>query len=229
MGGATGSRDDHSSVASTMMRKKRPLLASDLVRELQSDEEFVRRQAEKGAAIARREKERLDAEAAILADLRSAGVDVRTVWDLVNAKEDDPRAVPVLLRHLDGDYPRNVLVGIARALATPHAKAAWSTLLSRFATTSALDEPELKDALACALAATAGDDQLSEVVGLIKNAIHGEARLFLLRLLARKDRPDLLDVLIWARDDVELKKEAKYLLRLCKHGERKTVRRSSVS
>jgi len=41
------------------------------------------------------------AEQPIVADLRQAGVEVSSVWDLVNTSQPYPAALPVLLEHLE--------------------------------------------------------------------------------------------------------------------------------
>ena len=47
--------------------------------------------------------------------LREVGVSVTSVWDLVNTREPYPNALPVLIKHLTGDYHPKVLANIARA------------------------------------------------------------------------------------------------------------------
>src|SRR6266540_6440176 len=70
-----------------------------------------------------------EAEKPIVEDLRRAGVDVSSVWDLVNTSVPYPDALPVLLEHLQrGGYPDKVMEGLATALAVRPASFAWENL-----------------------------------------------------------------------------------------------------
>src|SRR5262249_10106439 len=51
-----------------------------------------------------------EAEQPIVEDLRRAALRVDSVWDLVNTAEPYPRALPILLNHLErGGYPDKVM------------------------------------------------------------------------------------------------------------------------
>jgi len=67
-----------------------------------------------------------------LAELREVGLDVKSVWDLINAPARYEQAIPVLLQHLRLPYSDRIREGIARALAVPDARHAWPTLVAEF-------------------------------------------------------------------------------------------------
>jgi hypothetical protein len=50
-------------------------------------------------------KEYASAETPVVADLRAAGINVESVWDLVNDKDTYAPALPILLNHLQRSYP----------------------------------------------------------------------------------------------------------------------------
>jgi hypothetical protein len=75
--------------------------AAELLARLGNDPEY---QGKAQAAEARRQvrvQELRTAECPIVADLQSAGVQVESVWDLVNTSEPYPAALPMLVEHLE--------------------------------------------------------------------------------------------------------------------------------
>ena len=58
------------------------------------------------------------AERPIVEDLVAVELDVSSVWDPVNSSKPYPRALPVLVEHLErGGYPDRVMESLGRALA----------------------------------------------------------------------------------------------------------------
>lgn len=104
------------------MKKKNPITVSEALGRLQSDPEYMRMKAEREKALAQREAELSLVEAPLIADLASVGVNVHSVYDLVNTASPYGHAIPVLLDHLRRQYPDVIREGIARALAVRQAK-----------------------------------------------------------------------------------------------------------
>jgi len=96
--------------------------AAELLAELQADPDFNNRKKARDAAFLQREREHALAEAPIVEELRSVGVSVNSIWELVNSLNAYPQSLPILLKHLQGNYPDAVRDGIARAMAVPDAK-----------------------------------------------------------------------------------------------------------
>ena len=87
--------------------------AAEVQRELQArldnDPEFAREMAARDAERQERVQRLRLAEQPIVKDLRDAGYEVSSVWDLVNTSVPYPDALPVLLAHLQrGGYPDRV-------------------------------------------------------------------------------------------------------------------------
>ena len=55
-------------------------------------------------------------DARVVEELRSVGLEVSSVFDLVNTSERLPRAIPILVRLLSEPMETNVKEGIVRAL-----------------------------------------------------------------------------------------------------------------
>lgn len=91
-----------------MTRKRQdrgPISAEDLFAELEDDpmyQEKLRRQDEE---LSRRREEWRRAEAPLVEELRAAGFEVESAWDLVNTATPYPAALPSLLEHLERPYP----------------------------------------------------------------------------------------------------------------------------
>src|SRR5262245_15571778 len=92
------------------------------------------------------------AEQPLVEELRESGFQINSVWEFVNTSESRDDALPILVDHLFRPYPAAVREGIARALAVPEARFAFSALKQLY-----LDEQEkrVKDGLALAIAAVA--------------------------------------------------------------------------
>lgn len=139
----------------------------------------------------------------VINDLRSVGVSVTSISDLICTSVPYPSAVPVLLHHLTQPYSDAVKEGIARALAVPHplVQDAWPLLIDEYRRApSGLgfltngDSRQLplraKDGLACALAAAVTEKTLGDLIALAKDPTHGPSRLLLLSPLKRRRNRD---------------------------------------
>jgi len=93
---------------------KKKISAAELVATLNADAALVARRAQGERERLQREAESRAAEEPLVRDLRTAGYEVESVWDL-NSTAAYPEALPVLLEHLARPYPAVVREGIARA------------------------------------------------------------------------------------------------------------------
>jgi hypothetical protein len=150
------------------------------------------------------------AEAPLVEELREAGFEVDSAWDLVNTATPYPAALPILLAHLGRSYPDRVREGIARALAVRDAKFGWVTLVRLYREEEA--GTDAKDGLAVALAAASDDEVLDEVISLARDRAHGGSRLLLLRGLKRARVAEARGALEEFADDPVLGQEARALL-----------------
>lgn len=187
-------------------KKRTRKTAAQLMAELESDPEWVAARDREAEERARRVAMLREAQEPLVADLRAAGVELDSVWDLVNTSQPYPQALPILIDHLHRSYPDRVREGIARALAVPDAGHAWITLRRLYDDEGA--GSGTKDGLAAALAATATDDRIDEVIELLADAEHGESRLLLLQALEHLDGDVAESVLRDLESDPALGREA---------------------
>jgi len=177
-----------------MMNKRAPKTAAQLAAELEANPDFVARREARQKAKAQSAAARRIEEEPILHDLREAGTDVSSVWDLVNTAEPYPAALPILVAHLLRPYSDPVKEGIARALAVPDARFAWPVLVREYRTSAEGLDPHTRlgarSGLAAALAATATDDVMGELIDLASDPRLGDSRLLLLRGIRRSRTPE---------------------------------------
>lgn len=194
------------------MNRKSKITASELMAQLKSDPRFVTNQRAKEEQRLRREEEFRKAEGPIVAELRHVGFAVQSAWDLVNTPASYPKAVPVLLAHLQREYPGPIREGLARALAVPEGRSGWDQLVHLYANEI---EPRVKDGLAVALAGSVDESVLDQLIDLAKDTRHGPSRLLLLRALERAANSNARAhaTLGELASDPDLKKEIAFILR----------------
>ena len=95
---------------------------------LEADPEYVARGDKEEQERQRQVAQWRRAEAPLVEELRESGFEVDSAWDLVNTSTPYPRALPILVKHLERPYPDRVREGIARALAVGDAQFVGSIL-----------------------------------------------------------------------------------------------------
>jgi hypothetical protein len=211
------------------MTKRKRQTTAEFLAELQRDPDYVDRIQKRDARIAHTEQELNRAEASLVQDLRAAGANIESVWDLVNSKRRYPSLIPTLLSHLQREYPERIREGIARALAVPDARVGWNNLVQAFMAESGPVDPvvgvnEMKWSLHLAIAAAADVSVIDELIGLVVDRRrHGPHRSFFIDALARLRDPRARAALDELKNDPDLVDAFKRLAK--KQGDRK--RRSS--
>jgi HEAT repeat protein len=135
--------------------------------------------------------------------LAAIGVDVASVYDLVNRDRPYPEAVPVLIGLLQtGLSEVRTLEGVVRALGVREARGhAASPLITLFETTS-VGGWTLKWAIGNALYTVARADDVPALLKLLRQAHHGRGREMLVPAIARFDSAETRRaVLELLRDD----------------------------
>jgi len=185
--------------------------AANLMARLEADPAFQRKKAEREAALDEKRKVLGAAEAPIVSDLLAVGVDVNSVWDLVNTAVPYPNALPVLMGHLErGGYPDRVMEGLGRALAVGPASVYWQRLRELYVRARGVDE---KDGLAVALAASATVEHLDDLIDILGDGSWGSDRIYFLRTVLRVGGARGREVVASLTDDPILGKEASALVR----------------
>lgn len=179
--------------------------------QLAQDEEYQAKAAAVEAEMQTRREELRRAERVIVADLHAVGVEVQSVWDLVNTSQPYPLALPVLLDHLQrGGYPDRVMESLGRAVAVKPAVSFWGTLRGLYLKAEGRGEEE---GLAVALAASATAEHLDALIALLDETSRGSTRIHFLRPIKRVGGKRGLELLTSLQDDPLFGKEASALLK----------------
>jgi hypothetical protein len=156
-----------------------PTSATEFMVQLEQDEGYQRRKATRRAEVEVMARELGLAEEPIVAALKRAGVQVDSVWDLVNTSAPYPLALPVLMQHLEqGGYPERVMESLGRALAVKPAVVYWDRIKELYL---APRDPGEEDGAAVALAACATSAQFDDLIGFFSLSERGESRIYFIR------------------------------------------------
>jgi HEAT repeat protein len=204
------------------MKRRRPRTADEVLSELEANPEWVAARAREDAELQREQAELERAEAPLVADLRAAGFAVDSAYDFIKVRTPYPKAIPILLEHLQRPYPGVVREGIARALAMPQAKYAHDLIVQLWRA-----EPEgyqtAKHGLAAAVAATGYPEHLDELIELVRDVRLGPTRAYLLLALEKSKEPRAWATILALGTDPEIGQAAQ--LSMEKRRRRKSGRR----
>ena len=198
------------------MKRRSWMTAEELLNKLAGDPEYQARVKERDRRI-EEETRKLRAETAtLLSELRDVGIDVESVWDLINTSEDYSVVYPILARHLREQYAERNLEGIARSLTRPDAlEAAWGALRDRFIENGGKTPEGFGFALGNALGEIMDESVLPDVLELVTERAYGTNREVMVHYLVEyRDRPDVRRVLESLADDPDVAEKAKRALTL---------------
>ena len=198
--------------------------AEEFLKELSKNKKY-QEEKKKREANFKEFEERLNAdEVSLIFDLKSIGIHIDSVWDLVNSSSPYQEAIPILLKHLQMEHHPRTLEGIARSLAVPEALKfdnVWKIIFDLFLKADpdeSIDSPEergFKDGLAVAISVLYNESQIKDVLSLIQDKSHGKSRGLLVDGLKKfRDRPEIIELLkTIQKKDKLLKKCATEVLR----------------
>lgn len=201
-----------------MKKLKGGMTAEEAMAILQADPQWVAERAKQDEEHQRRVEAMRQEEAPVVVDLQAAGFAVvDSAWDLRDLGVPYPKALPILLDHLQRSYSDDVRALLASMLSVPEARSFWSELLRLYR-----DErgEQTKDALANVIAAIADESRLGEVISLVRDQKNGSSRLLLLCVLERSADRRARATLMELGTDPELRKEIRVILRRLKRPRR---------
>ena len=139
----------------------------------------------------------------VAAELCAVGVNVSSVYDLVNSKKRYREAIPVLVRLLDEVSDESIREGIVRALTTKDARGvADSALLREFRKPSA--GKLFRWAVGNALSVVASDKDFDEIAKLVTDPSFGKAREMLAVALGNMKSPRASELAVQLLEDDEM-------------------------
>ncbi|OYN98165.1 hypothetical protein CGZ95_13275 [Enemella evansiae] len=195
--------------------RRGPISATELMAELANDPGYQRAIQQQDAEFQAMDEALARAEQPILADLHEAGIEVESVWDLVNTSDPYPAALPVLMNHFErGGYPERVMESLGRALAVEPSVVYWERLKTRWLKAR---DPGEEDGAAAALAACATRDQFEDLVEFLSVEEGGETRIYFIRPILKVGGNRGREVVEALRSSPVFGKEATALLKARKN------------
>jgi hypothetical protein len=192
-------------------RKRQPLSATEFMAQLQKDQEYQREKEGFDADVQQRASVLRAAERPIVAALDGVGVQVDSVWDLVNTSEPYPTALPILVQHLEhGGYPDRVMESLGRALAVKPAVVYWDRLKAVYLSPRNSGE---EDGAAVALAGCATEAQFDDMVGFLSLSERGDSRIYFIRPILKTGGQRGREIVKSLRSDPTFGREARALLK----------------
>jgi hypothetical protein len=182
---------------------KGPITAEEAMRHLNADPDYrakVERLNAEHAADMERHRRSIEE---LRRDLAAVGVEVDTIWDLVNAKRVPAAAGPVLAAHLlQRDYGDAEADAIARALSGTRPAEYWALLVDAY---KSEQRQRAKDGLAIAVSGALTHAHLDEYLTLIRDRSLGRSRILLLHPITRLREDWVDDFLNELINDLDLK------------------------
>ncbi|MBK8726816.1 MAG: hypothetical protein IPL96_12425 [Holophagaceae bacterium] len=191
------------------------MTASDLMARLENDPEWVKQRNERERIHAEKVALNLAAEKPLVDALRDVGLNIGSLNDLIQLEKPYPEAIPVLMEYMDREHSDHVRGCIALALAVPEAIGEWRKIKTAFLNdpNPTTDFSRTKWQWALALAASADDSVLGEVIELILDKNTGRDRAPLLQALLRSKDPRARAVLKELEKDPVIGADAKKALK----------------
>lgn len=134
------------------------------------------------------------AEEPLVQALNVTGLDITSVWDLVNTRVRYDAALPVLAEHLERDYPPEIQEGIARAMAVYEAQPWREDFIRLIRNRPSMPEGKrdgFRDGLAVAIGNTTNFDNIWETIELLRDPSLGSSRILIVHVFGKTKDADV--------------------------------------
>jgi len=170
--------------------------------ELQKDPQYVARMRQQEQQQRLNAENYLRAAEPVLKDLKAHGFQVHTIGELRHGRSKYRAAVPILLHWLSRMSNPQVKEDIVRTLSVPWAKPdAAPVLIEEF---RKVENDQIRWAIANGLAVVADDAVFEELVQLLHDKGHGQAREMLALALGNMQDPRAVTILVDLLDDAQV-------------------------
>lgn len=140
-------------------------------------------------------------ETELIEDLKNVGVEVSSVWDLVNGPNNYNQAESVLIKHLKATKECRFKEGIVRSLSVKSFKNAVRPLLDEFKNSK---DESYKWAVGNTLSIIASKESLNELIQIMDDHRHGRSRQMIAEALGRIGDKKSVPVLLRALEDDDI-------------------------
>jgi hypothetical protein len=148
-------------------------------------------------------------------ELAEVGIKISNIYDLVNTKSKYPKAIPILIKHLQLNYSDKIKEGIVRALTVPEAKGLIVPLLIKEYLQLPNDKENLKWVIGNAVNVTITKSEVADIFPIVLNKENGLSRQMFVAALGKVKADSVKDVLLRLvnDDDRVIRDEAKKTLK----------------
>lgn len=180
------------------------ITADELQEQLLQDKEYQKWLKEKEKVRIALEAAYTEDEKPLVEDLKKAGLNITSSWDLVNTKSRYKPAIPILLEHLPRPYHLKNKEGIVRALAVKEAIGKASPVLIAEYNRTPKDKMPLRWAIGNTIYITITDDDVESILPIVRDKTNGMSRQMFVAALGKVKAEKAEEVLIQLLDDEEV-------------------------
>jgi HEAT repeat protein len=135
----------------------------------------------------------------LIEEIKTNGILIHSIWDLVNTRERYPEIIEILISHLEKPHHESVMEGIVRALAVKDAKGKASNKLIKLYNSLPKTDSSLHWAIGNTVSLVITQNDLDDVITILKDKQNGDSRqMFILgitKLKSDKIEPLLIELL----------------------------------
>jgi len=197
-----------------MKKRKGAITAEEFLRKLEHDKDYQERKKKREAEFEIIKKNRDQAQAPLVADIRKLGFDISSVYDFVNSANSYPTAIPILVYYLQNDLISEPVIeeGIIRALTVKEAKGIANDVLlatyHKIPRDGIFMNENLRWLIGNAINIIITEKDLEKVIEIVEDTANGTSRQMFVRSLRKFKTERVEDVLISLLDDKEMMPEA---------------------
>ncbi|MGJ1409073.1 HEAT repeat domain-containing protein [Sphingobacterium thalpophilum] len=191
------------------------ITAAEFQEQLLQDEEYQKWLKEKEQVRIALEAAYAEDEKPLVEDLKKAGLNITSSWDLVNTKSRYKPAIPILLEHLPKPYHLKNKEGIVRALAVKEAIGKASSVLISEYNRTPKDKVLIRWAIGNTIYTTITEDDVESILPIVLDRTNGTSRQMFVAALGKIKVNNVKDVLLRLvnDDDKVIRDEAKKALK----------------
>lgn len=180
------------------------ITAAELQGQLLKDQEYQKWLKEKEQVGIVLEAAYAEDEKPLVEDLKKAGLNITSSWDLVNTKSSYKPAIPILLEHLSKPYHLKNKEGIVRALAVKEAIGKASPILIAEYNRTPKDKTLLRWAIGNTIYTTITENDVESILSIVQEKTNGMSRQMFVAALGKVKSEKAENVLINLLDDEEV-------------------------
>jgi hypothetical protein len=178
--------------------------AAELLTELNINPDYKRFIKDKEQERYKTEEQLRNEEFDIIAQLKNVGLNVSSVWDLVNAKYSYPNAINILINNLQIEYDNKIKEGIIRALSVKEAIGLANPALIEEYNRIPKEEMLLRWTIGNTIYTTITEDSVDSILPIVQDKTNGMSRQMFVLALGKLKSEKAENVLICLLDDDEV-------------------------